>query len=45
MAIKVVILFYYQYHVLFVKFNGFSEVHGVFGKEDCLLGSYRQLSH
>ena len=36
--------FYYRCHVLFVKFNGFPVVQCVLGKEDCLLGSHRQLS-
>ena len=37
--------FRYQYHVLFVKFNGFPVVQCVLGKEGCLLGSHRQLSY
>ena len=44
-CLLVAIPFYYQYHVLFMKFSGFSVVQCVLGKEDCLLGSRRQLSY
>ena len=45
MALAGGIPFNYQYHVLFVKFNGFPVVQCVLGKEDCLLGTHRQLSY